>query len=608
MAPQFSNSASSSARSYFCPTSFPIVRKSACSGTAGGFPAAARIGTLLSWGRSLTPLPNMQNGRYEVLETIGSGATSRVDKARDTVIGRTVALKTFLRSMNQGTAYEYFLREAQIVGQLNHPSIVGLYDVGLEEHGATYLVMEYVAGNTLETRLAQGAIPFQKACAWGADLASALARAHSAGIIHGDVKPANILVTEEGKVKLGDFGIARYSTQVSGSGTLKGTPAYLSPEQIHGLEQNARSDLFSLGVVLYEMVTGKRPFDGTSIGAVCAQILHAVPEPPSRQDPGISPALDKIMALCLAKDPANRYASGEDLARELYPLARRTAQPVGRPVPRSWLSRPIPPLSARVVWTAAVLAVVIGALVPAARALRGWFSIPPAPPAIALALAPKAPENLLSYAAQLQIAESQPDPSLAPPEPVRPAKNEPKTARRAASGVKSRSAAAPSTPVAVDLPQVNLSLRAPSEAAAENALTESRRGELEIEILTQTTDGTLAVFADRELLFTQSLRAADHNKPLRLQHALAPGSHQLRVALYRPDKSLQAEKEGLGEIRAAADNKLLIRVARHTKLFLKHDTSLEVIWPAASPASTADAAPAGKAVSRAAAAPSQFPR
>jgi serine/threonine protein kinase len=233
--------------------------------------------------------------RYETLGHLGSGASSRVDKARDNVIGRTVALKTFLNDFGPGLEQQ-FLREAQIIGQLSNPSIVQLYDVGINERGIPFLVMEYVAGKTLEDHLDPSALPLQRACAWAADLAGALALAHRAGIIHGDVKPGNILVTAENKVKLGDFGIARFASQSSGSGNLRGTPAYLAPEQIQGEPQDPRSDQFALGIVLYQMVSGVKPFDGSSLGAVCAQILNAEPVPPSRHNPSVPKALDRIIA------------------------------------------------------------------------------------------------------------------------------------------------------------------------------------------------------------------------------------------------------------------------------------------------------------------------
>src|SRR6202051_935946 len=259
-------------------------------------------------------------GRYEFIETLGTGATSRVDKARDTPVGPIVALKTFLHGFGSGDVQKQFLREAQIIGRLAHPFIVGLYDVGTNADGVPYFVMEYVDGKTLEKVLDDGPLPLEKAALWATDLAAAIARAHRAKVIHGDIKPANILITKEGQVKLGDFGIARFATQVSNSGVLMGTPAYLSPEQIQGNTQDTRSDLFSLGIILYQMTTGVQPFSGSSVSAVRAQIVAIVP-PPSHQNSSWPSAFDRIVMRCLAKDPADRYATAEALGASLYPFA-----------------------------------------------------------------------------------------------------------------------------------------------------------------------------------------------------------------------------------------------------------------------------------------------
>lgn len=284
--------------------------------------------------------PTFQTDRYKVLEVLGCGATSRVDKARDTLIGRTVALKTFLPGFGQGCEQQ-FLREAQTIGQLSHPSIAQLYDVGTDAKGAAYLVMEFVPGKTLEHLLKQGSIPWDRAAVWAGDLASALACAHRAGIIHGDVKPGNILVMENQRVKLVDFGVARFASQGSGDGLVSGTLAYLSPEQIEGHEQDRRSDLFSLGIVLYEMATGVKPFDGSSVGAVCAEILASKPTRPSKRNPLLPAAFDRIIARCLAKNPDDRYQSGEELARALYLLARSGARTPLRIRKPSWFQRPV---------------------------------------------------------------------------------------------------------------------------------------------------------------------------------------------------------------------------------------------------------------------------
>lgn len=275
----------------------------------------------------------MQVGRYEILETLGRGASSRVAKACDTLIGRTVALKTFPEGPIDPAWREHFLSEARVLGKLSHGAIVDLYDVGIDEAGAPYLVMEYVSGKPLSQVLEKGTIPCKKACAWAGHLAEALACAHRNQVIHGDVKPANIIVTDIGRVKLSDFGIAGLAMRRSGTGQVLGTPAYMSPEQFMGRPLSNRSDLFSLGVVLYEMLTGQRPFDGVTFKEVGAQILSATPQPPSQVNRTIPQMLDAIVLRCLSKDPGARFATGEQLAAELFPHARRKSEPASEPVP-----------------------------------------------------------------------------------------------------------------------------------------------------------------------------------------------------------------------------------------------------------------------------------
>jgi serine/threonine protein kinase len=313
--------------------------------------------------------PTLQTGRYEIIETLGCGWTSRVDKARDTLIGRTVALKSFLQGFGKNSEQQ-FLREAQTIGRLSHGSIAQLYDVSTDTGGAAFLVMEFVSGKNLEQMLAQSPIPFPSAAVWGAELASALAYAHRAGIIHGDVKPSNIRVTENDQVKLVDFGVARFASQVSGSDRVLGTPAYLSPEQIEGQKQDGRSDLFSLGVVLYEMITGVRPFAGNALGEVCAQILTADPIPPSKRNPAVPAAFDRIIARCLAKNPEERYQSGNDLARALYLVARAGDKLSVEPKRPYWFMRPAHPRDLLAIASAVLL--LVGA-VSAADSLRDWI-------------------------------------------------------------------------------------------------------------------------------------------------------------------------------------------------------------------------------------------
>jgi serine/threonine protein kinase len=276
----------------------------------------------------------VQVGRYQIVDTIGTGATSRVARAFDPMIGRHVAIKLFSPQLAEGEGRERFIKEARVVGQISHPSIVALHDMGIDEASSTpYLVMEFVEGQPLERMLEKGSVPFPRACAWIADIAMALHLAHRKGIIHGDVKPANILVTEDGKVKLTDFGMARLASRDAKDTPLLGTPAYWCPEQILGKPQDARSDIFSLGVVLYEMVTGKRPFDADTLQGVCQRVMSSTPLPPSQINSSLPSGLNELVASCLEKDPAQRRNSAEDLGLDLYPFARRKmeVQPAAAP-------------------------------------------------------------------------------------------------------------------------------------------------------------------------------------------------------------------------------------------------------------------------------------
>src|SRR5258708_3634300 len=248
------------------------------------------------------------------------------------MIGRTVAIKLFPASLAAGEGSERFMKEARVVGQISHPSIVALHDMGIEESSSTpYLVMEYIEGQPLERLLDKGSIPFPRTCAWIADVALALSLAHRKGIIHGDVKPANILISDDGRIKLTDFGMARLASRDSKDTPLLGTPAYWCPEQILGKPQDARSDIFSLGVVLYEMITGSRPFDADTLQGICSRVLSSTPLPPSHANPSLPEGFDGVVARCLAKDPSTRYATAGALAEDLYPLARHKVIPQAPP-------------------------------------------------------------------------------------------------------------------------------------------------------------------------------------------------------------------------------------------------------------------------------------
>jgi len=267
-------------------------------------------------------------GRYQLFEVLGVGATSRVVRGFDPMIGRPVAVKLFPSEIALGEARERFLREARVIGQLSHPNIITLHDMGIEESSQTpYLVMEFIDGMPLNRVLEKGTLPLPRASAWVAHAAEALEVAHRRGVIHGDVKPANILITMDGRVKLTDFGMARVARREARESALLGTPAYWCPEQIMGRPQDSRSDIFSLGVVLYEIITGKRPFDSDSLQGICNHVLSSTPNPVSQLQPSIPVTFDEIVSACLAKNPDARMSSGDDLAQLLYPYARRKAAP-----------------------------------------------------------------------------------------------------------------------------------------------------------------------------------------------------------------------------------------------------------------------------------------
>lgn len=515
----------------------------------------------------------MQLGRYEVLEPIGRGASSTVFKARDTLIGRIVAIKTLQSSVDDLAWRERFMAEARIVGQLSHPRIVKLHDVGIDEtSGAPYLVMEFVVGQTLEQHIAAGKTDFQQTCTWGAALGRALAYAHEQGIVHGDIKPANILINQDGRVMLTDFGIARFAAHVSQNGGLRGTPAYLSPEQIEGNPTDGRSDLFSLGIVLYQLATGERLFQSDSVEAVCAQILKAKIAPPTKVHPALPRAFDGIIARCLARDPQDRYANGELLSAELESVARK---PLGLPSRKATGRNRSLAITLR--YAAATAVLLVSVLSVAATFYKRNLKLPPP---LAMYPAPTAPSDLPLWRDTQEISEPVPDVSEeAQPEPPPPPKR-PKSAR-----IVKRPLAAPKTTseVASAEPAPKAS---PAPPSAEQLASSARAATvpLTIEIAAQSTDGVISVFADHQLIFSTPLAdvADAAGEPFRTSCTLVPGQHQLSVALYKADNSLRAEKQGLAELHDGETNLLAIRVVKHSKIFVLRGTGLEVTWPSGS--------------------------
>jgi serine/threonine-protein kinase len=289
---------------------------------------------LLAAGASLGP--------YRILSLIGSGGMGEVYKATDTRLDRLVAIKVLPSADAELRAR--FEREARAIAALSHPHICTLHDVGRQDD-VDYLVMEYLEGETLGDRISKDALPLDQALVCAIEIAEALERAHRAGIVHRDLKPGNIMLTKAG-AKLLDFGLAKLrpagsgvvsgmstmattAAPLTGQGSILGTLHYMSPEQLDGQDADARSDIFSFGAVLYEMVTGKKAFEGKSQASLIGAIMSPNPRPMTTLQPSAPPALDRIVRKCVAKEPAERWQSMEDVIREL----RWTAEPA-RPVTR----------------------------------------------------------------------------------------------------------------------------------------------------------------------------------------------------------------------------------------------------------------------------------
>jgi serine/threonine protein kinase len=267
-------------------------------------------------------------GRFEVLAEIGRGAMGIVYRAKDPMLERIVAIKTINMGMDRDGAEMYekrFYQEARAAGGLNHPNIVTVYDIGKTDTEC-YMAMEYIEGAELRTLLLPGKpLPVPRALSIAAQVAEGLAYAHERGVVHRDIKPANIMVPESGAVKITDFGIARMrsSNVQTQTGMMMGSPKYMSPEQVIGKRADHRTDVFSLGVILYEMLTGATPFAGESVNAVMYQIVNFVPPAPSAINPSAPAALDAVVASMLAKSLDERFQSAAEVARGLRECERQ---------------------------------------------------------------------------------------------------------------------------------------------------------------------------------------------------------------------------------------------------------------------------------------------
>ncbi len=315
--------------------------------------------------------------RYQVIEELGRGAMGVVYKAFDPRLNRSVALKVMRPDRQISIEFvRRFTDEAVAIGKLSHHNIVGVYDRG-KDHGTLFMAMELLEGQSLKEVIETRGVTHQDTIAIGAQVAEALDYAHKHGIIHRDIKPSNIILQEDGRVKITDFGIAHIedpeATRNTQMGQIMGTPCYMSPEQAQGQMLDGRSDLFSLGVVLYEIVTGKKPFLGGTCGATYAAIINDEPPPPHQLDKRIPVQLSQVIMQGIAKDKTARFQSGQELALALKKcLYRRRSDQKGTKVASA------APMLRRILITAALLTLLLAAAV----ALFYPFEEPPGPSAL----------------------------------------------------------------------------------------------------------------------------------------------------------------------------------------------------------------------------------
>jgi eukaryotic-like serine/threonine-protein kinase len=517
-------------------------------------------------------------GRYEILTELGRGAMGIVYKAHDPKINRVVAVKTFsLAGQPPEEEKEYrerFFREAEAAGRLSHPGIVTVFDVGEEpETRAPYIVMEYVAGQSLDKLLLSREdrkLPPDAALQITLELAEALDCAHSQGVVHRDLKPANILLTEDGHAKIADFGVAKLNLATgTQAGRTLGTPAFMSPEQLNDEPVDGRSDLFSLGVVLYTLLTGYRPFQGNSALTVAFKVVNREPIPATILDTGLSPGLDYIISRAIAKDPAQRYQRGMEMVLDIEDL-RAGREPWSR-TKRPELAPGAAPAQTGKPSPSALITQLTGGFKPQLKAKSRNSRSGAAQPLLEnLRNTPLASILLLlglvifglrmAYLA-FPSQDSSPVAALTPAVPLTPAAANPALLKRVARTVASK----PRKSVSRSQPSIPKSSFPDAPAM------------LEIEVDHKFADAHMAIWVDEELTYTHPLAGID-KKHLIVFHRvqghefhvvqISPGKHLLRVQVSPGGGASEQSGTVGGEFAGGSEKMLRIQFGKNGEMNL----------------------------------------
>jgi len=521
-------------------------------------------------------------GRYEIVAELGRGAMGVVYKARDPQIDRMVAVKTVsLWGQEPEEEKEFRLRfrnEAQAAGRLHHSGIVSVFDVGEDpENRDPYLVLEYVAGESLNRILSrEKKLPLAAALQLAQEIAEALDYAHGQGVVHRDIKPANILITESGHAKIADFGIAKLNlAHFTLPGRVLGTPAYMAPEQLSGETCDGRSDLFSLGVILYVMCTGLSPFQGSSATTVCFKVANREPVAASALDMTLPPQLDAVISSAIAKNPSERYQTGQEFAEDLRILqqscqpgstskSRQAIAPAGTRGLNTRTGKAAPADVRRVAGLAQARNVLRRVLRQASLRdlLLGAVTVVLFAVLVAQRKLPvtSAPTAGVSSSSGVASASAAPSDSAKPASPaVEPASPVPPTIS-ASKGTRAK------TPAQVPPPT-------PREAAAPSAT-------LDLAVQHQFKDATLYVWVDGKLALTRPLHGAAQKKLVVFNGVrgvesetmkVSAGKHVLRFRALSGDQTTDLSKTISADFAAGRDKSLQVT-------FDRHNTIMRLTW------------------------------